>query len=225
MAPREHRTDVRPFSRIPPSSFEGATRRPYESGWHSVAQLTLALPHSGRDGLTGGVGGTAPGRDSQACEGRGVDSSLTLAPASVRALNPPVGGAGMGAASPRGPRARRNPSRGGVQPPSEAEPYPRGRSVLDRGGISSEGRLTLERGGTSLEEESGPQAIRKSTNGVSCPSSEAEFCSRVAGPSAWWAVGATRAVGPGVEPWVYLKHVLGSFVFCFCESKWFSQVV
>jgi hypothetical protein len=29
------------------------------------------------------------------------------------------------------PRARRNPARGGVQPPSEAEPPPRGRPALE----------------------------------------------------------------------------------------------
>jgi hypothetical protein len=34
------------FSRVPPPSFEAAVRRPYESGWHSVAELTPALPHS-----------------------------------------------------------------------------------------------------------------------------------------------------------------------------------
>jgi hypothetical protein len=56
------------------------------------------VSHSGGDGITGGVGGTVPGRDSQAC--RGVDSSLTLAPANVNALNTPVGGAGMEAAGP-----------------------------------------------------------------------------------------------------------------------------
>jgi hypothetical protein len=54
--------------------------------------------HSGRDGLTGGVGGTVSGCDSQArC---GVDSSLTWALANVSALNAPVGGAGMEAAGP-----------------------------------------------------------------------------------------------------------------------------
>jgi hypothetical protein len=26
--------------------FEGVTRRPYRSGWYSVTELTLALPHS-----------------------------------------------------------------------------------------------------------------------------------------------------------------------------------
>jgi hypothetical protein len=35
-----------PFSRVPPSSFEGAARRPYGGGWHSVTELTLALPHN-----------------------------------------------------------------------------------------------------------------------------------------------------------------------------------
>jgi hypothetical protein len=54
--------------------------------------------HSDGDGLTGGVGRTVPGRDSQAC--RGVDSSLTRAPTHVSALNAPVGGAGMETAGP-----------------------------------------------------------------------------------------------------------------------------
>jgi hypothetical protein len=54
-----------PSSRVPPSSFEGAACRPYESGRHSVTELTLALPHSGGDGLTGRVGETASGYDSQ----------------------------------------------------------------------------------------------------------------------------------------------------------------
>jgi hypothetical protein len=35
-----------PLSRVPPSSFEGAARGPYESGWRSVTELTLASPHS-----------------------------------------------------------------------------------------------------------------------------------------------------------------------------------
>jgi hypothetical protein len=35
-----------PLSRVPPSSFEGMARRPYESGRHSVAELTPASPHS-----------------------------------------------------------------------------------------------------------------------------------------------------------------------------------
>jgi hypothetical protein len=55
---------------------------------HSVAQWQ-GWPHQG-------VGGTALGRDSR----RGMDSSLTWAPANVSALNAPVGGAGMEAAGP-----------------------------------------------------------------------------------------------------------------------------
>jgi hypothetical protein len=35
-----------PPSRVPLSSFEGAAHRSYESGWHSVTELTLALLHS-----------------------------------------------------------------------------------------------------------------------------------------------------------------------------------
>jgi hypothetical protein len=35
-----------PFSRVLPSSFEGAARGSYESGRHSVTELILALPHS-----------------------------------------------------------------------------------------------------------------------------------------------------------------------------------
>jgi hypothetical protein len=92
-----------PLSRVPLSSFEGAARRPYESGQHSVTELTPALLHSilqCGDGLIGRVGGTALGYDSQACQRRGVDSSLTRAPASVRALNAPAGGVGTGVASP-----------------------------------------------------------------------------------------------------------------------------
>jgi hypothetical protein len=79
-----------------------------------------------------------------------VSSSLTWAPANVSALNAPIGGAGAEAVSPRGPRARRNLTRGGRLP-------------LERGGISPEGvfssqagrnltrggRPALERGGSS----------------------------------------------------------------------------
>jgi hypothetical protein len=34
------------FLRVPPSYFEGAVLGPYESGRHSVTELTPALPHS-----------------------------------------------------------------------------------------------------------------------------------------------------------------------------------
>jgi hypothetical protein len=88
---------------------------------------------------------------------------------------------------------------------SGAGPRSRGRPAPERGGASPEGgdrlsseavphlkgRPTLEQGGTSLEEASSPRARRKFASVVSCPSSEAKFQ-----PTAWWAVGATRAVGP-----------------------------
>jgi hypothetical protein len=85
-------------------------RRPLSRVWRvsrtgvgSIVSRDCRLPcrtvsHSGGDGLTGGVGRTVPGRDSQAhC---GVNSSLTRAPANVSALNAPVGGAGMGEEGP-----------------------------------------------------------------------------------------------------------------------------
>jgi hypothetical protein len=74
------------------------------------------MPHSGGDGLTGGVGGTAPRRDSQACQGRGVDSSLTWAPANVRGLNAPVGERVWGR------RAREALERGGTSPEGATGP-------------------------------------------------------------------------------------------------------
>jgi hypothetical protein len=60
------------------------------------------VPYNGEDGLTGRVGETAPGYDSQAVsEGRhDADSSLTWASACVRTLNSPVGGAVVGAVNP-----------------------------------------------------------------------------------------------------------------------------
>jgi hypothetical protein len=84
-------------------------------------------------------------------EGRhGVDLSLTWAPACVRTLNAPVGGAQVGGRQDHeslerggdslegvsGPQARRSLTRGGDQPSSEAEPHPRGRPALERGGVS-----------------------------------------------------------------------------------------
>jgi hypothetical protein len=60
----------------------------------------------------------------------------------------------------------------------------------------SRGRLAPERGGTSPEGATNPRAIRRFASVVSCPSSKAEFCPRVVGPTVWWAVGAIGAVGP-----------------------------
>jgi hypothetical protein len=86
-------------------------------------------------------------------------------------------------------------TRGGVQPPSEAEPHPRGGLTLERGGPRPRGRpalerdgphprgcSTLERGGTSPEGATGPRARRSFVSAVLRPSSEAEFRPRVPGP-------------------------------------------
>jgi hypothetical protein len=91
-----------------------------------------------------------PGRDSQAR--RGVDSSLTWAPANVSALNPLSGeqvwkrrardvlerdrNSLEGAFSSR---SRGDPARGGVQPPNEAESRSRGRPAPEQDGTSPEG--------------------------------------------------------------------------------------
>jgi hypothetical protein len=157
------------------------------------------MPYSGGDGLTGGVGRTAPGHDSQACQRRSVYSSLTRAPASVRALSAPVGGAGTGAASPRRPRARRDLTRAGDRPSSEEGPHPRGRPALERGG----GLLVWCRA---------PRAKWSSDRGW-------------LGRQFWWAAGATGAVGPSAGPSFFLKRVLGLFAFCYLRKSGFSLVV
>jgi hypothetical protein len=88
----------------------------------------------------------------------------------------PLSGSGYGGGEP-------------VRPSSEAEPHPRGRPALERGGASPEGRLALERGGASPEgrlalERGGaspegvsrPRARRILTRGGTQSSSEAEVC-------------------------------------------------
>jgi hypothetical protein len=66
---------------------------------------------------------------------------------------------------------------------SEAEPHPRGRLALQRGGPRPRGRPALERGGTSPEGVTGPRARWGFVSAVLRPSSEAEFRSRVPGPT------------------------------------------
>jgi hypothetical protein len=105
--------------------------------------------HSGGDGLTGGVGGTVPMRDSQARRGFIFDSGACECQCiKFQCRGSRYGGSGpmrsLSGAEPRSrgrsalhrdgtslegassPRARRNPARGGVLPPSEAVPHPRG---------------------------------------------------------------------------------------------------
>jgi hypothetical protein len=123
-------------------------------------------------------------------EGRqGVDSSLTRAPASVRTLNAPIGGAGAGVASPWEPRARRSLIRGGDGSLSEAEPHPRGRSALERGGTLAEGA-------------SSPRARWKLASAALCPSSQAEFRPSVAGPAV--LVGRWGHQGRGPRRWAMI---------------------
>jgi hypothetical protein len=81
-----------PLSRVPPSSFEGCgvqAVREWAAQCHGVDTGPPAqLPHSARNGLTGRVGGTAPGYDSQAVsEGRrGEHSPLTRATAACQSI-------------------------------------------------------------------------------------------------------------------------------------------
>jgi hypothetical protein len=163
---------------------------------HNVAQW--------RDGLTGGVGGTVLGRDSETR--RGVDLSLTWAPANVSALNPPCWGSRYGGGGPvrssseTEPRSRGCSALDRDMTPLEGASCPRARRNLDRGG-----RPASERGGTSPEGATGPRARRSFTSAAPCPSSEAEFRPRVARPTVWWAVG----------PWVYLTRVFRFVCVCF----------
>jgi hypothetical protein len=110
------------------------------------------VPYSGGDGLTRGVGETAPGYDSQAVsEGRhGGDSPFDPGVRDVsehlmlqsgewvrewrtlesleQSVDPPEGA--------HNPRARRSLARGDIQPSSEEELCPRGHPALERGGVS-----------------------------------------------------------------------------------------
>jgi hypothetical protein len=99
------------------------------------------------------------------------------------------------------PLVRRNLTRGGVQPSSEAEPHPRGRPALERGGTSSEGAPS-------------PRARQKFTSAVSCPSSEAEFRPSVAEPTV-----SIRAVGPTVGPCIILSVFKVRFRFVFAKES------
>jgi hypothetical protein len=92
-----------------------------------------------------------------------------------------------------------------VRPSSEAESHPRGRPALERGETSPEGAI-------------GPRARRNLTRGGDQPSSEAEFRPRVAGPTALVGRWGHQGHGPGCWAVMYLKRVLGSFVFCFLRK-------
>jgi hypothetical protein len=86
----------------------------------------------------------------------------------------------------RGRRASGSLERGGPHPRGRPTlerggPRPRGHLALERGRPRPRGRSALERGGTSLEGATGPRARQSFVRAVLCPSSEAEFRSRVPG--------------------------------------------
>jgi hypothetical protein len=94
------------------------------------------------------------------------------------------------------PRARRNPARGGAQPPSEAESCSRGRPAPERGGTSPEG-TTSPRARQSLSVRCrAPRTKRSSARG---------WPGRLSDGS--WALGFISRV------------LLGSFAFVFYEGK------
>jgi hypothetical protein len=81
-------------------------------------------------------------------------------------------------------RALERGARGGAQPSSEAEPRPRGRSALERGGIPPEGVFS-------------PRARRSLGDVAVCPSSEAGFRPRGAGADRFdGSPRLLRVVGP-----------------------------
>jgi hypothetical protein len=140
-----------PLLRVPSSSFESAARRPYETGRHSVTELTPVLPHSVvkwrgwpyRESWRNsveiwflGVSETWRGFvfDPGACKCQSIKSSC------------------------RGSRYRAGEP---VKSSSEVEPHPRVRPALERGGTSPEGVTD-------------PRARRNLTRGGDQPSSEAE---------------------------------------------------
>jgi hypothetical protein len=107
-----------------------------------------------------------------------------------------------------------------VRSSSETEPRSRGRLALDQDGTPLEGVSSPRarrnpargapnpgRGEASPEGATGPRARRSFTSAAPCPSSEAEFRPRVAGPIVCWAVG----------PWVYLTRVLRFVCVCFLQ--------
>jgi hypothetical protein len=131
------------------------------------------MTYSVGDDLTGRVGGTAPGYDSQAVsEGRhGMDSSLTQAPALCQNIKCSRRGSGCGSCEP-------------ARASSEAEPHPRGHPTLKRGGVSPEGA-------------SSPRARQSLGDMVVHPSIEVEFHPRGAGADRFGGPPRLlRAVGP-----------------------------
>jgi hypothetical protein len=146
--------------------------------------------NSGGDGLPSGVGGTAPGRDSQARQSSGaalwhqsIKCPYTRAGAGARGG---VGKARVGALERRGPRPRGcstlergGPrSRGGAEPSSEADPA--------RGGVRALSEADPARGGVR------PSSEAELARGSVYPSSGADFTRGASAVLPWRAAGATR---------------------------------
>jgi hypothetical protein len=72
----------------------------------------------------------------------------------------------------------------------------RARESLERGGVPLEGRPALERGGVFPEGASSPRARRSFSGTTLCPSSEAEFRPRGAGPTVLVGRGGCQGRGP-----------------------------
>jgi hypothetical protein len=135
--------------------------------------------NSDGDGLPPGVGETAPGRDSQACQSSGAAlRHQSIKCPYARAGTGACGDAGKaraGALKRSGPRPRgcsalerdRPRSRGTVEPPSEAKSA--------RGGVRASSEVDLARGSDY-------------------PSSEADFTRRASAVLSWRAAGATRVM-------------------------------
>jgi hypothetical protein len=102
---------------------------------------------------------------------------------------------------------------GGAPPSSEAESHPRGRS-------SPRARRDVTRGGVQPSSEAGL------VSAALCLSSEAEFRSRTAEPTALVGRRGHQGRGPDRRTVIYLEGVLGLRIrLCFvvCESKWVSS--
>jgi hypothetical protein len=152
--------------------------------------------YSGGDGLTGRVGETAPGYDSQAVsEGlHGEDSSLTRAPALCQNIKCSGWGSGCGSGKPARASSEAESHPRGLRPSSEAKSYPRGasrpraRRSLTRGGVQPSRGAVLPEGAFSPR-------VRQSLGGMAVyPSSEAKFRPRGAGADHF--CGPLRLLGP-----------------------------
>jgi hypothetical protein len=142
---RSHEERVQGCGRPP---FEGAARKPYKSGRHSLTELTPSLSHNSPRwwGWTPPreLAETAPGHDSQARCGAALP---------CESIKCPYTRAGAGALV-REPRARRNPLEGGGDPRVRRTP-------LEGGGDPRARR-------TSLESGVSPRARRTSLEGAFC---------------------------------------------------------